>query len=71
MHALQEEAPPAALIGELQQFYREEIEEEDFVILPSQAKRAGRAWVAADLATCSDCLRELGDRQNGVIVIRS
>ncbi|WP_346353406.1 carbamoyltransferase HypF [Azotosporobacter soli] len=61
LHALQEEAPPAALIGELQQFYREEIEEEDFVILPSQAKRAGRAWVAADLATCSDCLRELRD----------
>ncbi len=61
LHALQEEAPPAALIGALQSQLLAEREETGFVILPSQAEREGRAWVAADLATCPDCLRELRD----------
>ncbi|MCD4829397.1 MAG: carbamoyltransferase HypF [Candidatus Cloacimonetes bacterium] len=60
LQRLRHELPPAARIDELDITRFEDDPPQGFIIEPS-ADSAGATLVSPDLATCQDCLRELGD----------
>ncbi|MBC7230430.1 MAG: carbamoyltransferase HypF [Actinobacteria bacterium] len=61
MRALKEEAPPAAVIEEIEAEEVSPFEAEDFRIEESCVEGDRVTLVSPDLATCGDCLRELFD----------
>ncbi len=58
---LEQQAPPLARIERVAVTGLAVTGSADFVIAPSQADGQRRTLIAADNATCSDCLRELAD----------
>ncbi len=58
---LGQEAPPLARIERISSTRLGVTGAADFVIVPSQAGGQRRTLIAADTATCADCLRELAD----------
>jgi hydrogenase maturation protein HypF len=68
LHALQEELPPLASIGQITVSEMKPRGEEDFVIRESVPEAGRFGLVPPDVATCADCLRELAtpeDRRYG------
>ena len=66
--ALQEEAPPLALIDTVQRTEVVPLGETEVVILPSDASEQGQIFVSADVAPCAACLAEMrnpDDRRYG------
>ncbi len=58
---LREEAPPLAEIDRIEETPAESEGRADFVIVHSEDQDGAYLPVAADVATCDDCLRELAD----------
>ena len=58
---IEQEAPPLARIERVAVTGLAVTGSADFVIAPSQADGQRRTLIAADTATCADCLRELAD----------
>jgi len=66
LRALKDEAPPQAVVEDLRVTSMEPFESTGFVIGPSEWNGQKSVLISPDLATCSDCVRELfdtGDRR--------
>lgn len=61
---LQSEQPPRAFIQSLEPTYRDWVGYDSFQIKPSEERGETTALILPDIATCSDCLRELFDSTN-------
>jgi hydrogenase maturation protein HypF len=64
LHGLRAEAPPAAVIERIARAPADELTTRscgDFRILPSQGDHQITLGVSPDLATCTSCLKEIGD----------
>lgn len=61
MYSLASEAPPAAVIESIKAGAAPGYKAGSFEIAPSSTRGTGTALVSPDLATCTDCLKELFD----------
>lgn len=63
-NAISSEAPPLARIQRIDQLPMEVVNSSEFLIIPSQTVGFATTFVAPDVATCADCRRDIGDREN-------
>ncbi len=61
LSSLPAEAPPLALVTDIQAVEIDRTGVDDFTILPSDPSASVRTLISPDIATCEDCLRELFD----------
>ncbi|MHB2024696.1 MAG: carbamoyltransferase HypF, partial [Mycobacteriales bacterium] len=64
VEALRTRAPALAVVESLQETALPAIGELGFRIVATESGPSVSTWIAADAATCADCLRELGDQKD-------
>lgn len=61
---IREDAPPLSTVVDLTSDPLEPVGDTTFRIVPSRRRPGSRTLVAPDTATCDDCLREMGNRED-------